>query len=128
MEIGCKPQLLARVLALSVIFMGISRAHAQVELITFNHAFQAQALAGIAVDASGGGVVGVLVEDCDSTFKRVRASALTDEKGHFAFRGAKSGTTHYLRISKDGFDPMHIVVRVTHASEPNLKIQLHVAT
>ena len=129
MEMGWNLRRLAYAIAFSSIFLTIApRAPAQVELITFDHPFEAQKLAGVALDASGASVIGVLVEDCDSTFKRVLASAWTDENGHFAFRRAKTGTTHYLRISKGGFDPMHIEVRVTNAGEPDLKIQLHIAT
>ena len=106
----------------------LPQIRSQVELITIEQPFQSQKLAGTVSDASGGSVMGVFVEDCDRTFKRVYASAWTDENGQFAFRRTKHGRTHYLRISKGGLDPMHITVQVTPAGDPFVRITLTVAT
>ena len=78
--------------------------------------------------------MGVLIEDCDPTFKKVRRSAWTDENGRFKFhegfmflRG-RTGTTYYLRVSKDGFDPMRLTVQLKSAASAELTIQLTIAT
>jgi hypothetical protein len=120
---------IARGIALSFLFLGVSpHSKAQLVLITFDHPFEAQKLAGVAVDPSGASVMGVLIEDCDPTFKKVRRSAWTDENGHFALRRGRTGTTHYLRVSRDGFDPMQMIVQLKPSASAELTIQLHIAT
>jgi hypothetical protein len=129
MKMDWKPWRIALAIGLALPFFAVSpRLHAQLELITFDYPFQAQKLAGIAVDPSGSSVMGVLIEDCDATFKRVRASTRTDENGHFALHGSRLGGTHYLRVSKDGFDPMQMTVDLKPGASAELTIQLHVAT
>ena len=120
---------LARTIGFCLLLLAVSpHPQAQLVLITFDHPFQAQKLAGVTVDSSGESVMGVLIEDCDSTFKKVRASARTDEDGHFAFRKWKAGTTHYLRVSRDGFDPMRMIVQLKPSASAELTIQLQIAT
>jgi hypothetical protein len=129
MELGWKPQRTARGIALCLLFLSVSpHPQAQIVLITFDHPFQAQKLAGVAVDPSGASVMGVLIEDCDPTFKKVRTSAWTDENGRFAFRRWRPGGTHYLRVHKDGFDPMQMIVHLKSSASAELTIQLHIAT
>jgi hypothetical protein len=122
-------QRIARAIGLFLMFLAVS-AHprAQVVLITFDHPFQAQKLAGVVLDPTGASVMGVLIEDCDPTFKRVRASTRTDENGRFAFRKGKAGTIHFLRVSKDGFDPMRMTVQLKPTASAELEIKLYIAT
>jgi len=116
------------VIGLSLLLLAVSpHSRAQLVLITFDHPFQAQKLAGVALDPSGTSVMGVLIEDCDPTFKRVRKSAWTDEDGRFAFRRGRAGTTHYLRVSRDGFDPMRMIVQIKPGASAELAVQLHIA-
>jgi len=101
-------------------------AHA-LELITIEHPFHSHSLAGFVSDPSGATVSGVVIEDCDSTFKQVLASTTTDANGHFAFPGKKTGTTHFLRLSHYGFDPMQITVKLSRFAMSGLNVRLHVA-
>jgi hypothetical protein len=113
---------------LTVLLTSSLHAKAQMELITIEHPFHARSLAGIVVDPSGGTVPGVVIEDCDSTFKQVLDSTTTDANGHFIFPHAKAGTTHFLRVSHYGFDPMQITVELGHFAKGGLTIRLYIAT
>ncbi len=99
-----------------------------VVLITFDQPLQSQKLAGVVVGPSGATVMGVRVEECDSTFTHVKATAWTDEDGHFALRHGRKGTTHFLCIGRDGPDPMQLTVQLKHSAKPDLKIVLTIAT
>jgi hypothetical protein len=103
-------------------------AQAQYELITIEHPFRAQNLAGIVVDSTGAPVPGASIEDRDATFTNVLASTTTDANGSFELPRTKVGTTHYLHVQSKGFDPMHITVTLRHLAKLKLKIQLHIAS
>jgi len=118
----------AAIFAALLFFVFAPSLQPQIVLMTVDEPFQSQKLAGTVVDATGASVMGVLIEDCDSTFKHVKRSAWTDEDGHFALRRGRNGTTHFLRVSRDGFDPMRITVRLRRSAALDLKIQLRVAT
>jgi hypothetical protein len=107
---------------------GLLTAQAQYELITIESPFRAQNLAGIVVDSTGAPVPGASIEDRDATFTQVLASTTTDANGSFEFQRARVGTTHYLHIQSNGFDPMHITVTLRHLAKLKLKIQLHIAS
>jgi len=129
MELRWKPWRLARAFGLSFLLLAVSpHSQAQLVLITFDHPFQAQKLTGVALDPSGASVMGVLIEDCDPTFKRDRKSVWTDENGRFAFRRSNAGTTNYLRVSRNGFDPMRMIVQLKPGASAELTIQLQIAT
>ena len=100
---------------------------AQLELITIEQPFHAKSLAGVLSDPSGAAVDGVVVEECDSTYKSVLASVTTGTNGHFALPSAKNGTTHFLRLRHYGFDPMQITVKIGRFARGELNIQLHIA-
>ena len=97
-------------------------------LITIKRPFQAQNLAGSVLDPAGAPVEGVLVEDCDATFTRILASTRTDREGRFTFSKAKSGSTHYLILSMNGFNPMHVTVRIRHLAHTGVLVHLYSAT
>ncbi|MGA3159969.1 MAG: hypothetical protein ABSC77_02045 [Terracidiphilus sp.] len=122
-------------------------------LIVLEHPFRTQNLAGIVVDAMGETVSGVVVEECDAKFtsvhawnsageplpdeqetdcdrepKHILSSTTTDANGHFTFPHQKSGTTHYLYLHSNGFDPMKITVQLRRFATKNLRIKLVVAT
>jgi hypothetical protein len=118
----------ASLLLLAALLFSPPPAKPQLVLITFDHPFQSQKLKGTVVDSSGETVMGVLIEDCDPNFKHVRTSTRTDENGRFALRHGRTGTTHNLRVSKDGFDPMQLTVQLKRSGDPDLKIQLVIAT
>ena len=129
MKLGWKPRRPARAIGLFLLLLAVApHPRAQVILITFDHPFEAQKLAGIVLDPSGASVMGVLIEDCDPTFKRVRKSVWSDENGRFGFRRGRAGTTHYLRVSRDGFDPMQMAVQLKPSVSAGLTIRLYIAT
>lgn len=96
-------------------------------LVTIEPPFQAQELAGVVVDPSGVPVEGVLVEEWDASFTVKLASTRTDKEGRFAFPKAKSESTHYLSISKNAFDPMHVTVHIRHLAHAGVRVHLHLA-
>lgn len=116
-------------LAVTAFSIGIaSAAFAQgYALITLERPFQARNLAGLVVGHAGAPVRGVLVEECDASFTRILASTRTDKDGHFAFPKATSGSRHYLSLSKDGFNPMHVTVHIRHLAATEVRIHLSVA-
>lgn len=124
-----------------------------IELITIERPFRAHHLAGVVVDSTGAPVSGVVVEECDALFtpiqvkgpegkpvswvahgpcdrdpKHILASTKTDANGHLAFPQVKTGTTHYLIMRIDGWDPMQIAVQLRWIAKGNLRIKLHIAT
>jgi hypothetical protein len=115
--------------ALIAVSLGIGRAaFAQgYALITIERPFQAQNLGGVVIDPTGTPVEGVTVKECDASFTSVLASTWTDKEGHFVFPKAKRGSTHYLSLSKDGFNPMHIAVHLRHLAHAGVRIHLHMA-
>ncbi|MGA2834302.1 MAG: carboxypeptidase-like regulatory domain-containing protein [Terracidiphilus sp.] len=103
-------------------------ALAGVELLILEKPMCAEKLAGVVVDSTGAPVSGVTIEDCDPAFNRVLLSTTTDSTGHFAFLEAKTGTTHYLHVQANGFDPMRITVVLRRFAKAKLRIRLHIAT
>jgi hypothetical protein len=121
--------------------------------IVIEHPFRAYNLAGIVIDPSGTPVPGVIVEDCDAIFtsvhawnsvgkplpdwletdcdrepKHILSSTTTDASGHFAFPHEKIGTTHYLYLHSNGFDPTKITVKLRHFARTQVQIKLVIAT
>jgi len=103
-------------------------AFAGVELLILEKPMQAEKLAGVVVDSTGAPVSGVTIEDCDPAFSHVLVSTTTDTAGYFAFPEAKIGTTHYLHVQINGFDPMRITVVLRRFAKTKLHIRLSVAT
>ena len=125
-----------------------------IELITIEHPFRVQHLAGVVVDTTGAPVPGVVIVDCVQSFRQVRASGdaetpvfekrmildcqvepkhvlastTTDSQGRFNFPHTKMENTHYLYIQSPGFDPMQITVKTCWFARRNLRIKLHIAT
>jgi hypothetical protein len=99
----------------------------QYQLITIAKPFQSHSLSGIVSDPSGAGRLGVLVQECDDSWKNCFAQTQTDHNGHFSLKHAKKGK-HYLRLSLDGFDPTQITVIVDKSSKADIRFELIVAT
>jgi hypothetical protein len=81
-------------------------------------------LAGVVTGASGKGFQGAVVEDCDSTYKRVLASTTTDANGRFSFAHAKYGTVHYLNVRYPNFQLIHIPATLRFFARGGLRIHL----
>lgn len=128
-------------------------ANAQLELVVIEKPFTAHSLSGTVSDPTGSPVAGAVIEECDAPFtpieakdpqgrptgtvlhgdctrnpSRIDSSTVTDLKGHFTIRSAKTGKVHYLHISSPGFDPMQITVRLTLFAKAGVRIQLRIAT
>jgi len=89
-----------------------SLAHG-VSLIEVSKVMHATALSGIvAFGDPKDGIPGVLVEDCTAGWKKPVASTRTDENGNFKLPVAKLGSTHYLRISREGWDTLLVKVKI----------------
>ena len=122
-------------------------------LIVIEHPFRAHSLAGVVVDSMGTPVPGVVVEECDAIFtpvhawnsageplpdwletdcdrepKHILSSTTTDASGHFAFPHKKIGTTHYLYLHSNGFDPTKITVKLRLLARAEVRIKLVIAT
>jgi hypothetical protein len=99
----------------------------QVQVITIEKPFQSRSLSGTVSDPSGAGRLGVLVQECDDSWKNCFAQTQTDYNGHFSLKHAKKGK-HYLRLSLDGFDPTQITVIVDKSSKAEIGFELHIST
>ncbi len=99
----------------------------QLAVAQIQQPFHSRSLSGTVLDPSGAGTPDAVVEECQEGWKKCFAQARTDEKGHFSFHRSKRGI-HYLRLTKDGFDPLWITVIVDPDSKTDLRLQLHAAT
>ena len=69
----------------------------------------------------------VLIEECDSTFDRVLASARTDHYGNFDLKPGRRGNVHYLRLSAPGFATREYEVTLAPDAPDSLKLELRLA-
>jgi hypothetical protein len=99
----------------------------QTQLITIEKPFQSRSLSGTLSDPSGAPTSGVLVQECDDSWKNCFAQTQTDHNGHFSLKHAKKGK-HYLRLSLDGFDPTQITVIIDKSSKADIRFELHIST
>jgi len=98
----------------------------QFQVIRLEEPFQSHSLSGTVSDPSGSTLPGVLVEECEKGWTNCFAQTRTDEHGYFSWRHPKKGN-HFLRLSKDGFDPLWITVTVVKSSKTDLRLQLYIA-
>lgn len=69
----------------------------------------------------------VLIEECDSTFSKVLASARTDHYGNFELKPGRRGKIHYLRLSAPGFATREYEVILSPDAPDLLKLELRLA-
>jgi len=85
-------------------------------------------LAGVVTYAnSQEGIVGAIVEDYDSKYKQVLASATTDRNGRFSFPRARYGSVHYLNVRYPGWDLTRIPVTIRFFAKNELYLNLYIA-
>jgi len=99
----------------------------QFQVIQIEEPVQSRSLSGIVLDPTGATISGVLVEQCEEGWKNCFAQTRTDEDGRFSWRHAGNGK-HFLRLSKNGFDPLWITVVVVRSSKTEIRLYLTVAT
>jgi len=87
-----------------------------------------QFLAGhVQLGANESGLHGVRVEVCDSKWRKVLASTITDDDGMFSFPSQRKGL-HHLRLSLPGANTLLVKVKLTTESPARLSLSLTPAT
>jgi hypothetical protein len=88
--------------------------------------YEAKSLAGKISDPTGAGLGKALVELLSSGWKKRIDATFTDSEGSFSF-SRYSGKTHFLRISKPGFNTLLIKVDIKENLKTTLSIKLGVS-
>ena len=97
----------------------------QTEMIERIKSMKAQNLSGrVQLGDSPEGVKGVLVEECTSDWKTVKASTYTDENGHFQLPSSSEKLLHYLRFSLRGAHTVLIRVKIDRSGPRELMLVL----
>ncbi|HET6975854.1 MAG TPA: carboxypeptidase-like regulatory domain-containing protein [Pyrinomonadaceae bacterium] len=94
------------------------------ETIQVEAEIESRSLSGLVTDPSGAAASRVLVEKVRPGWRKRTNAVFSDTEGHFAFAGAGPGT-HFLRISKPGFNTILLKVKVTAKAKTTLQIDLH---
>ena len=93
------------------------------ETIQVDAEIKSRSLSGVVTDPSGAVASQVLVEKVRPGCGKRISAVFSDTDGHFAFAGAGPGT-HFLRISKPGFNTMLLKVKVSAKAKSTLRIDL----
>ena len=96
------------------------------ETIQVDAEITSKSLSGIVTDPSGAGASKVVVERVRSGWGKRISAVFSNADGRFAFAGIGSGT-HFLRVSKPGFNTMLLKVRVSAQSKSTLRIDLQLS-
>ena len=70
----------------------------------------------------------VHVDECDSGWKHVLASTVTDSHGHFHLVPSGSGPIHYIKIYAMGFNIREYKVKLSQNGKPELRLTINVGT
>jgi len=93
------------------------------ETIQVDAEIKSRSLSGVVTDPSGSVASRVLVERVRPGWGKRISAIFSDTDGRFAFAGVGPGT-HFLRISKPGFNTMLLKVRVSAKAKSTLRIDL----
>jgi hypothetical protein len=93
------------------------------ETIQVDAEIKSRSLSGVVTDPGGAGASKVLVERVRPGWGKRISAVFSNSDGHFAFSGIGSGT-HFLRVSKPGFNTMLLKVRVSAQNKSTLRIDL----
>ena len=117
----------AKLLILGVIFCATC-AHST-ELVLQRWVSISRSLDGqVLVSGTDEPISGATVELCSSGWKKVIASAKTDDKGNFSLEQNSKSKLFYLRVSAPGMNTYQLRVRINKHAEQGLNIHLSVAT
>jgi hypothetical protein len=117
----------ARVL-LAVLVLSATCAHAT-ELVLQKWVSVSRSLDGLVlVSGTDEPFSGARVELCSPGWKKVIASAKTDDKGHFSLEQDVKSKLFYLRVSAPGMNTYQLRVRIDRHAGQELNIHLSVAT
>jgi Carboxypeptidase regulatory-like domain len=95
--------------------------------ITEEHSpVRSESLSGTVEDASGAPRGFVLVERTSPDFKTRLDATLTDSRGQFRLRSARSGN-FYLRFRLRGFNDYLLLVEVSPQGAPKLHVRLNIS-
>ena len=93
------------------------------ETIQLDAEIKSRSLSGVVTDPGGAAASKILVERVRPGWGKRVSAVLSDSTRHFAFAGARPGT-HFLRVSKPGFNTMLLKVRVSAKARSPLRIEL----
>jgi hypothetical protein len=137
MKITFRPRLITATLIGGLLpFLGVARETQCRQIIpdTFNHLksqetiqvdaeIKSRSLSGVVTDPNGAPVSRVLVERVRTGREKRISAVISDSTGHFTFAGVSPGT-HFLKVSKPGFNTMLLKVRVSATTSSTLRIEL----
>jgi hypothetical protein len=127
MKITAK-KLLSQILVIPLALFSLF-AFGQSEIVSIEKLIKTQTLSGrVQLGDSTEGVKGVLVEECSSDWKFVKASTLTDENGHFQLPNGSRKGTHHLRLSLYGAHTLLVKVKITRSGDKELTLVLSFKT
>ncbi|HXX20081.1 MAG TPA: carboxypeptidase-like regulatory domain-containing protein [Candidatus Acidoferrum sp.] len=117
--------LLAPLLIMLAMFLSCASAASQysVEMV---EPFHSRSLSGTVLDASAAPLEGAVVERCQERWRNCFDRVVTDRHGRFSWHHAKNGT-YFLKLSKDGFNPMQVTVIIDGNFKAGLRFQLPIA-
>jgi hypothetical protein len=115
-------------LCVSFIFLVPIHLHAQYQIIEIEKVQLATSLAAVVTDITGSRMPGVLVEEFSSDWKQSLRSTKTDAKGRFTLAPVKGRDVYYLQLRMNGFDPLHVRVKIDPKQGKNLRLKLEIAT
>jgi hypothetical protein len=93
------------------------------ETIQVEAEIKSRSLSGLVTDPSGAVASRVLLEKVRPGWGKRISAVFSDTDGHFGFAGAGPGT-HFLRVSKPGFNTMLLKVKVSAKARSTLRIDL----
>jgi len=103
-------------------------AEAGMETVEIARVQTAKALSGVVRDPVGDPVPGAIVKEVSPDTSTVIQSVMTDADGKFAISPKSRNKVYHLFISRDGFNPLLVHVKISRWSSHFLDLKLHVAT
>lgn len=104
-----------------------AKVRGQFMTVELDRPYLASSVTAIVVDPVGSPVAGASVTRMSAGWKKAIESRQTNENGQFRFkRGAP--TLYYLEISHQGFQIMHVKLRIIRRTMKSPRIKLEIAT
>ena len=96
------------------------------ETIQLDDEIESRSLSGMVTDPTGAGAAEVLVERVRRGWGKRISAVSSNKNGEFTFPAVRSGT-HFLRVSKPGFNTMLLKIRVNAKTESTLRVELQLS-